>query len=1055
MKQMRPKLRCSAKWYLSIFLSLWTLFTYGQQHGSVVKGAVMDMNGTMLPGITVVISQGKAFQKTTTTDEKGIFTFTDLKKGTKYDFSFSHLSYKKQLLNDFQVNENDNNSILIRMEGGSAQLSDVVVIGYGTQNKGKITSAIGSVKIDDVDQGSSFNAVKMLQGRVSGVNVMTPSGTPGTAPIIMVRGVGSISGGGAPLYVVDGIPNETFPNLNPNDVESMDVLKDASASAIYGSRANNGVVIITTKSGRGGKTVINVNSKFGVGKTYHDIKMANSEEYTRTIQAVYDNYNAQKGTNLTFYKPETIQETDWVSEISRKRALTKSTDINISGGNEKTQFFGSFGYYGQQGILNKSNYEQYNFRFKIAHEINPYLKLNVNLSGSVAPRVLIEENDQGLKVLRNAREEQPWYSPYKADGTYKINGTYIFRHNPVMEINEEEWTRKNYEGLGSISLDITPIKGLKYTPSINVLGLLSDENKKITELMSARAQSAGWGAVAQDRNLGARYVIDNILSYENSLGDFNYTAMVGHSFERYSYDRLGAYSDNYKNGAYPSSGFNSINAGGNIYPSAGIGYDAYALESYLGRISVDYKGKYLLNVSARRDGSSKFSKDNRFGTFPSVSLGWKVNNESFWKANDIISGLKLRASYGLTGSMAGISNYAAKALVKSGSSYNNQSGLYLSQDARNLTWEKAKQADIGFDADLFGGRVNFTMDYFNQKTTNLLFNKPVFATSGYSTVAANIGSLRNQGLEMAVNARVLNRELKWDVAANISFVKNKLLSLYDNANTYILPQSGYDQLGGQMHALINGKPIGSFYMLKQVGIYQYDNEVPQKLFAKGVRAGDVKYDDINGDGDITDADRQYVGKATPDYFGGITNNLSWKGFELNIYSQFSVGNKLMASWRGVNSEGTEHLGDAYSNVKIADGSTTEQFYNISKDAANGYWRGPGTSNTIPRPVRKGVFSGYSVGYNTMSSTRFLEDASYFKIKTVTLAYNIPEAITKKLRVAGIRVYASVDNLLTVTKYSGYDPEQSFVTNPGDTNYGVDFGLQSALRTYLFGINLKF
>lgn len=462
-----------------------------------------------------------------------------------------------------------------------------------------------------------------------------------------------------------------------------------------------------------------------------------------------------------------------------------------------------------------------------------------------------------------------------------------------------------------------------------------------------------------------------------------------------------------------------------------------------------------MNASIRRDGSSRFSKDNRYGNFPSLSLGWRLSKESFWKENNILTDLKIRSSYGVTASLAGIGNYSPLSLVSAGNAYNNQGSLILSQDAQNVTWEKAKQFDIGFDAQLLKGRMNFTFDYYNQKTTDLLYNKPVYSTSGYTTIPANIGSLGNQGLEFSLDAKVLTGRFKWNTSVNVSFIKNKLLSLYSNSSMYVVPASGLNQIGGQLHALINGEPVSSFYLLKQTGIYQYDKDVPAKLFAKGVRAGDVRYEDVNGDGDINDADRQNVGKATPDYYGGFNNTLRWKRLELNIFSQFSVGNKVFASWRGVNSEGTESLGDALSNVGVGNGVTTAQFYNVSERAATTYWNGPGTSDSMPRPVRNGVFTGYTYNYNLLPSTRQLENGSYFKLKTVTLAYNLSEQLAKKMGASGIRFYCSVDNLLTITKYSGYDPEQSFATSPGDANYGVDFGLQAALRTYLLGVNIKF
>lgn len=1034
-----------------------TTALWAQQAGTL-RGIVLTEKGKPIAGVTVSCNaKGSTTVQTSATDDKGVFTVSHLTSGNTYQFRFTHVGYETYTIAAFEMKSGEDNSLLVRLKEARASLNDIVVVGYGSQQKKQVTGAISSVKPDNADKGGTYDALKLLQGRVSGVHIITPAGTPGIKPVVLVRGVGSISSNSSPLYVIDGTPGEFFPNINPNDVENIEVLKDASAASIYGSRASSGVIIITTKTGKAGKTHTSISAYTGSGTIYHDIKMANSAQYTQVMQAAVDNYNAQKGTSLTLYKPSTIQETDWVKSISRSSAQIRSVDVNVSGGTDKTQIYTSFGYFHQQGILKTSNYRQFTMRFKINHELSRYVKLNVNLSGSVTPRRLVEEDNTSLKVLRNAREEQPWYSPYLADGTYKVNGTYIFRHNPVMEINEEKWTRNTFEGLGAVSLDITPFKGFKYTPSISAYGTLIDERKKLTDQMAARARSAGWGALLQNRNLGIRYVFDNIFSYSNKAGQLNYTLMAGHSYEKYSADLLGIYSSNYASNAYPSSNLDIINAGPAVYADpAGNGYNAYNLESYLGRLTLDYDGRYLLNASVRRDGSSRFSKASRFGTFPSVSLGWVLSREAFWPSNQrAISFLKLRSSYGVTGSLAGIGNYAALSLVSAGSSYNNQGGFVVSQDAQNVTWEKARQFDVGVDAELLNGSISFTADYFYQKNTDLLYSRPIYATSGYTSIPANIGALQNKGWELAANAKILTGALQWNAGANISFISNKLLSLYDNKSMYIVPASGFEQIGGQMHALINGQPVSAFYMLKQTGIYQADADVPQKLFAKGVRAGDVRYDDYNNDGDITDADRQYAGKAIPDFFGGITNNLRFKNFECNVFAQFSSGSRVVASWRGINSEGTEHLGDALSNVKIENGQTVEQYYNISEAAATGYWRGPGTSNTLPRPVRKGVFSGYTYNYNAMASTRFLENGSYFRIKTVTLAYNLPAALTQKWKMENIRIYVTADNLFTFTGYSGYDPEQSFTTTPGDSNYGVDFGLQSALRTYMVGVNIKF
>ncbi len=1048
------------KWW-SVLLLLAVAGPLRAQPSLQLKGTVVSETGELLAGVTVTYNiAGSGEKQTVLTNEKGIFISGNLREGIKYDFVFSHIGYEEQKLPAYRVNGKDNNSILIRLKPAATNLTDFVVVGYGNQQKNKVTSAITSVKVDNIDKGSSYDPLKYLQGRAAGVNILTPSGTPGAKPVVMIRGIGSISGGSSPLYVIDGVPTEIMPNLNPGDIASIEVLKDASSAAIYGSRANSGVIIITLKSGREGKTTVDITAHKGAGTIYHDIKMANSSEYTAVMQEAVKNYNAQKGTAISLYIPPSIQETNWVKAISRESANTAVVNINFSGGNKTTSNFTSFGYYGQQGILKNSNYNQYNFRTSTSRIISPMLALHTNISGSYTNQRLLEEANTGLKVLYTAREEQPWYGPYNADGSYRVNGVNgIIRHNPVMLINEETWTRSTYEGVGRLSLDFTPLKGLKYTPSISAYGFIVDEHKKLTDKMVARSLTSGWGAVLQDRNLSLRYVLDNVLSYTNKAGKLEYTVLAGHSFEKYSNDKLGMYSSNYANAAYPSANLDVVNAGTNLYPDV-IGFDSYDLESYFGRLNMDYNGRYMLNASLRSDGSSRFTQNRRYGYFPSVSLGWNITRESFMqqsKLTTVLSDLKLRASYGVTGSLAGIGNYANQSLVSGGNSYNNQGGLIVSQSAQNVTWEKAGQADLGIDAQFLKGRFGLTADYFYQKTTNLLYNKPIYATSGYTAIAANIGSLENKGLELNANAKILTGKVKWEASVNISFVNNRLLSLYNGSSMYAIPATGSNLLGGGIgvHALMNSKPISAFYMKKQTGIYQSDSDVPAKLYAKGVRAGDMIYEDINKDGDITDDDRQYVGKATPDYYGGFTTSVSYKGFELGLFGQFSVGGKVFASWKGASPEGIEHLGNVYSTATLDDGTKVEQFYGIDQYAATHYWKGPGTSNFMPRPLRGGAFSGYTNGYNMEPSTHFLEDASYLRIKTLTLAYHLPANSIGRWGIKGLRVFVSVDNVWTITKYDGYDPEQSYVANPGDPNYGVDFGLQSSLRTVLTGIDIKF
>ena len=425
--------------------------TQSKQLTKKVTGTVVDANGEPIIGASIVI---KGESHGTITDFDGKFALPDVPE--KAVLTISYIGYKT-----VNLATTDQTLVKVVLEEDSKMIDEVVVVGYGVQSQKLVTTSISKVKMENIDQGNDYNPIKMLQGRVAGVNISSASGTPGETPNITVRGIGSVSGGSSPLYVVDGIPSEKYPNLNPNDIESMEVLKDASAAAIYGSRANAGVVLITTKSGQQGKTKIEVSGRYGFASLASDIEMANSTEYMNTMQAAIDNYNVQMGTNLQLYIPSQIQETDWVKEISRKNSKTGAGSISISGGNEKTTFFASLGANTQEGYLNKSKYDQYNMRAKFSHKINSIFKLNMNLAGSASRSDLLEETSTSLKVLRTAREEQPWYSPYKEDGTsYKVNGTDILRHNPLMLINEEDWVAKKYQLSGVFSIDVTPFKVL-------------------------------------------------------------------------------------------------------------------------------------------------------------------------------------------------------------------------------------------------------------------------------------------------------------------------------------------------------------------------------------------------------------------------------------------------------------------------------------------------------------------------------------------------------------------------------------------------------------------
>lgn len=1036
----------------------------GAQQKLSVRGTVTDSQGEPVVGAALVVKGSPTEGAVTGLD--GDFSMRVLPDAVLEVSCFGFAGQEVPVAGREVLN--------IVLSEDSQQIDELVVVGYGTASKRLVSSSIASVKMDEIDRGAEIDPVKSLQGRVTGVSVTSPSGIPGEAPNIIVRGVSSISGSSSPLYVVDGIPAESYPNINPNDIERMEVLKDASATAIYGSRANAGVVLITTKSGKAGKTRIDVDSHFGVASVAHDIPMANTAQYIDVMQAAVDNWNvyvAEKGSGSlkTLYIPDDPADFDWVGAISRRWAKRSSVSASLSGGSDGTTFFLSAGYDGQEGYLDKTAFNKYTVRTRIGQKIAPWISLNVNIAGAYARYDMTEETDGSLKVLRAAREEQPWYTPYCVRGldeygreirsnagsgdyrTMSVDG--LARHNPVMCIQEEDYWNNKYQLSGTASLDITPIKGLRYTPSISGYTIYDHSTKKLTELNTERGYKDGWHALSEQKNNSLRWVFDNVLAWNRETGRLTYDIMAGHSYEQYEYNTFGAASDNYANSAYPSSSFNLITSGTNIYPGS-IGYNAYALESYFSRAALNWDNRYILNLSFRADGSSRFPKASRFGFFPAASFAWIITNEKFYPKNNVLGELKLRVSAGQTGSMAGIGNWAAMNLVNAGSAYNGVSGLSFSAPAQNLKWEKSTKFNAGFDSDWFEDRMQLSLDAFYSRTDDLLYAKPVIATSGYTSLSSNIGQMDNTGVEVTLSGNVLKAgDFSWDLSGNFSWARNTLVSLLEDQKIIFVNSSNL--YGGNKHAIITGQPVSTWYTLEAQGIYQDDSEVPAKLYAKGVRAGDVKYLDVNGDGDIDyNNDRKITGKATPDFFGGFTSNMSWKGFELNVFCQYSIGGKIFAAWKGAGQEGTEHLGLSAGSVTGDDGKSYTQFFNVSRDAALGYWKGPGTSDTLPRPTVSGMHTGWDVDYNILTSSRFLEDASYLKIKTITIAWNLPERLARKAGVQVAKLFLSVDNAFTFTRYDGYDPEVSMASGPAAANYGVDFGYQPTLRGFLAGISIK-
>lgn len=991
-----------------------------------VNGTIVDKDGNPLIGVTI-------FEKGTDngciTDFNGQYQLSLSNRDAV--IVISYVGYKTQELKGDQLVEK------IVLEEDAVALDELVVVGYAVQKKKELTGSTSSLKASDKKLSVTTSLDQMMQGNLSGVNITNASGMPGGAVRVSIRGVGSINGSNEPLFVIDGIPVSNSDNsgvngrfggsvqnplsmLNPNDIESIDVLKDAAATAIYGSRATNGVVMVTTKRGKKGqRTTVNLSASYGLQSLPKEIEMADSDLYLTVRNEAVNNYNTQNnlkpGDNL--YKTLEVNprpgqpDTDWIDLITHDQAAVQNYEVSVSSGSEKTRFYSSLGYFDQEGIILTNRFRRYSLRTNVDHDISNAFQTGVSIALSKTINNRVPNDNVGNGIFTRSIEQRPFDVPFKEDGRYMIGGVDIPRHNGIQVLNEQKSKNEWYRVLANAYLTIKLLEGLEYKLSLSGDIRYSNDYLKLTK---DHPYGSPKGEITDYRSMMQNYLIDNTLTYTKQIKDFNFTALGGYSMQEINTDASSIVGKD-----FPSSQFDYINAAGRINSASTTGGKNRLISTFF-RLNMGYADRYLFTFSIRADGSSKFADGNQWGTFPSVSGAWRISNESFFPKDGIISDLKLRASWGMTGNQEGIGNYDSRSLANGGHNYNGQDGIAITTLANpDLKWEKSDQTNIGLDLSLFNDRVTVGMDYFIKNTKDLLYDRPLHTTTGFSSITQNIGSMRNTGFEFNVESHnIMNDRFSWDTQFNISTIKNKLTSLIDEKP---IPVGN--------HVLQVGQPIGSFYMYNKMdGIYQDNQEVPEKLYAKGVRAGDIKYADKDNDGDLTPADKEIVGKPLPDFFGGLTNRFRYGNFDLTIFNTFSVGNDVYATGMG----GIDAVG--HNN------------YGMRKDIAANRWTGPGTNNSIPRAMIS--------THNTQASTYLLHDGSYFKFKDVTLGYTLPSNLTQKLNISNMRVYLSAQNLWTISSYPGYDPEVSYSVNNSKT-MGEDAMTVPQLRTFVCGFNLTF
>ena len=1027
-------------WFGITTLSAQTTYQY--------TGTVADKTGETLPGVSVVV---KGTTNGAATDINGAFKLTSAKETETLVFSF--VGYDSQ-----EVQAKAGIPLKVTLGTTSVGLSELVVIGYGVQKKSVVTGAISRVKSTDLENMPIVRIEQALQGRTTGVSVATSSGQPGASSTVRVRGTTTINNSN-PLYVIDGVPidNGGIDYLNSDDIESMEVLKDAASAAIYGTRAASGVIIVTTKKGKAGALKgsagsmnVTFNAYLGTQSPAKKLDLLNATDYA----TLRNEQSVNGGGPVIFENPAALGDgTDWQSTIFNNSANIQNYELSVSGGNDKSNFYTSLGYFTQEGVIASSisNYKRLNLRFNSAHKVKDWLRFGQNIGyshiksqgslntnseygGPLSSAINLDPITQSV-ITDPAIANSPPYSNHFVvrDGNgnpYGISNIVVQEMtNPLAYIQ----TRQGNYGwsdamVGNIYAEIEPIKGLKVRSDFGAkLAFYGDESfSPICWLNASTYTTNNSFYRANNRNFIWNW--DNTVSYTRSFGKHNATVFLGTSAYVES-----AYGVNavYKN--LPVNTFEEASMNYAVVASdrVGGGWESpdHKISSIFARLLYNYNEKYLFTGIIRRDGSSRFGSNNKYGIFPSVSVGWVASRESFWPENKVVTFVKVRGSYGVNGN-DNIGDFQYMATVGGGRNYTFGEDIYTIGYSPNapsnpdLKWEQTSQLNLGFEMTLFQN-LTLVFDWFNKTTSGMLQQVILpgyVGTNGYPI--GNVGSMTNKGveLELGYSKKIGDFDLKF--SGNGSYLKNEITDLgtVDYITGATFQSSAYE-----ISRMAVGHPIGAFYGFEVLDIFQSLSQVQGyvdkngKMIQPNAKPGDFRFADLNEDGKIDANDRTFIGDPTPTWTYGFTINAAWKGIDLMIFCQGVAGN------------------DVFNGLRRLDIPTA----NWTSDAM-GRWTGVGTSDTYPRLVQ-----GDPNGNFSKPSTFFLTNGSYFRFKTVQLGYTIPKKIVEKAGMQAVRFYVSANNLFTFTKYQGYDPEI------GGSSYGIDRGVYPQARAYMVGLSVTF
>lgn len=1010
-----------------LFLLLISVTAMGQQR--VITGTVTDAaDGSTLPGVTIV---EKGTNNGTTTDHQGNFSL-------KINASSKILIFSYIGMQTIEMPVKESAVINVKMEATNTLLDEVVVIGYGAVKKSDLTGSVSSIKAEELKKIPVNSLDQGLQGKVTGVQVTQLSSQPGGATMVRIRGGNSIMAGNEPLYVIDGVLVESqidlswigspaqngLSSINPSDIESIEILKDASATSIYGAKGANGVVLITTKKGKAGKDNLTFETYVGTQIKAGDIEVMNATDFAK----LYDEAGVNADPNYVplYPNPDSLGEgTDWQSEIYRQ-ALIQNYQVSFSGSNDKTTYALSLGYYGQNGIIYGSDFKRYSFRVNLDRKMSKRLTGGTNLSYTQTQANTVPTDTPGgffPGVVNTALIFSPILPVYDETGQYTLTdpNADAWLDNPVAVTRDVDAVDKVGRLLGNGYLEYLIMKDLTFRTNLGV-----DIYHSVQDMYTPRYVYSGSFNDGQARFATTdlqNYIFDNTLTYNhvwNKIHSFN--AMAGFTYQHNNTRTFIDIATGFPNDILGYYGIQNATNMPTIYAS----FTESAAVSYLARVNYNLKQRYLVTLTGRVDGSSKFGSNNRYAFFPSAAVAWRLSEENFLKSVDWISNLKLRMSYGLSGNDR-IANYAFIRTISSSIYYFNNSfpGSGFAPDNpgnNNLKWETTAQFDLGLDMGFFKGRISATVDYYYKKTSDLLYYSNLPWATGYASYLNNIGKLRNSGVELALNTLNFVKAFKWSSSLNFSLNRNLVTDL--NGSELYINNDTYKLKLGNWAVIREGEPMGSFYGLVSDGIWQTEEAATAAIY--GAEPGDFKYVDQNGDGKINNEDRLIIGNALPDFTWGFTNTFSFKNFTLDIFLQGSQGNQILNSNRF-----ELESGNGLSNASVA---------------LLDRWTPENPSNTYPRANR-------NADYLHMSD-RYLEDGSYIRFKTVTLSYDLPEKAVNAIKLTKIRVYVTAQNLLTFTNYTGFDPEVgSFGLD--NTRLGYDFGSYPSVRTYIVGASITF